>query len=700
MSIYQKNSKIDDHHLARKAIIYLRQSSERQVRHNLESQRLQYAMANQARDLGWCNVEVIDTDLGSSAGIGAATRDGFDRLIASVAKGEVGIVMSREVSRLSRTDKDWCRLMEVCQVFGTLIGDAEQIYDLNLLDDQLILGIKGTMSVVELKVIRMRLLAGMEEKARRGELMRLLPPGYVKDHLAKMVKDPDERVQEAVAMVFRKFRELWSIRQTFLWFHMQEIELPVNKSVNGTIKIVWQLPTNSFIKDVLTNPFFAGAFVYGRRQTEKVIEGGRVVAREGRILRPEECRVFIPNHHEGYIDWKTYEENGRMISRNSLNLGGDESVAAVRGGQGLLSGIMRCGRCGRKLQVRYWGKSGTASRYVCRGDFNTGGKYCVAFGGRTVDRRFAEELLKVISPLGVQASLEAIKCLNSGNNDQMNAVRRHIQQVEYEVRRAFEQYNEADPRNRLVAAELERRWNEKLEELEKLRSSLCEIDQGIKDLSDDDRQRILEMGEDFREVWESEKCSVVTRKKIIRTVVEEAIVNLNEVDKTLHFIIHWKGGSHSEFEMKKPVSPEGQKTSLEDLEIIRGMAVRYGDDEIARVLNKLGRRTGKGSRWNEQRICWTRRKYSITGQKRSSPDPDILTISRAAKYCNVSSSTIKRLVAGGILKKEQTAPWAPWEINRTDLDSEPVCGIIARLHRTGRILFNGDDLESQNYLFE
>jgi DNA invertase Pin-like site-specific DNA recombinase len=176
MAIHQKNSKIDDHHLERKAIIYLRQSSERQVRHNVESQRLQYAMANQARDLGWCNVEVIDTDLGSSAGIGAAARDGFDRLIASVAKGEVGIVMSREVSRLSRTDKDWCRLMEVCQIFGTLIGDAEQIYDLNLLDDQLILGIKGTMSVVELKVIRMRLLAGMEEKARRGELMRLLPP--------------------------------------------------------------------------------------------------------------------------------------------------------------------------------------------------------------------------------------------------------------------------------------------------------------------------------------------------------------------------------------------------------------------------------------------------------------------------------------------------------------------------------------------
>ncbi len=201
MAIYPSNSKINSIHLERKAIVYLRQSTEKQVRYNTESQRLQYALVNKAREYGWQKVEVIDTDLGSSASMGAADRKGFDQLIASVAKGEAGIVLSREISRLSRTDKDWCRLMEVCQIFGTLIGDADQVYDLNELDDQLILGIKGTLSVVELKVLRMRLIAGAEQKARRGELMRLLPPGYIKDNRGKAVKDPDKRVQDAIHMI-------------------------------------------------------------------------------------------------------------------------------------------------------------------------------------------------------------------------------------------------------------------------------------------------------------------------------------------------------------------------------------------------------------------------------------------------------------------------------------------------------------------
>jgi len=279
--------------LDRKAIVYLRQSTEKQVKDNQESQRLQYALTDRARDLGFKRVEVIDIDLGSSASLGAARREGFDRLIASVAVGEVGIVLSREASRLSRTDKDWCRLLEVCQVFGTLIGDAENIYDLSLMDDQLILGIKGTMSVVELNILRMRLLAGMEEKARRGEFARTLPPGYIYDGGGKVVKDPDKRVREAMEMVFRKFRGIRSIRQTFMWFRSEGLELPVNKSYGNGIKIVWQLPTKCFITDVLKNPYYAGAYVWGRRQTEKVVVDGKIQKRQGKMLRPEECKVLI-----------------------------------------------------------------------------------------------------------------------------------------------------------------------------------------------------------------------------------------------------------------------------------------------------------------------------------------------------------------------------------------------------------------------
>ena len=254
-----RNPKITADHLDRKAIVYVRQSSMAQVRGNLESQRLQYALADRARDLGWQEVEVIDTDLGASASVSSA-RAGFERLVATVALGQVGIVLAREASRLSRTDKDWCHLLEVCQALSTLIGDDEHIYDLELLDDQLILGIKGTLSVVELKVLKMRLLQGKEEKARRGELFMRLPPGYVLDGEGKVVIDPDERIRQAIALIFRQYRQLWSVRKTAEWFREHQVRLPVNQCGQGSVSLVWKLPKECFIYDALTNPFYAGAY--------------------------------------------------------------------------------------------------------------------------------------------------------------------------------------------------------------------------------------------------------------------------------------------------------------------------------------------------------------------------------------------------------------------------------------------------------
>src|SRR5215510_12649723 len=255
--------KIKPEHLARRAIVYLRQSSEKQVRQNKESQSLQYDVAERMRALGWKQVEIVDGDLGSSAAMASARREGFERVLSSVALGEVGIVGSREVSRLSRTDKDWCRLLEVCQIFGTLIAEEQQVYDLNNLDDQFVLCIKGTLSVVELKVIRQRMLAGQEAKARRGELFKRLPIGYARDPVGKIMFHSDRRVCEAIQLVFAKFRELWSVRQTFQWFHDHDLELPVNP-IRGT-RLIWKVPSQSLIRDILRNPFYAGAYVWGRR---------------------------------------------------------------------------------------------------------------------------------------------------------------------------------------------------------------------------------------------------------------------------------------------------------------------------------------------------------------------------------------------------------------------------------------------------
>ena len=699
MIISQQNNKIKEGHLNRKAIIYIRQSTDRQVQKNKESQRLQYALQDKAKQWGWNDIEIIDSDLGSSAAVGASERRGFERITSLVAVGGAGIIFSREASRLSRTDKDWCRLLEVCSVFDTLISDGDQVYDCNCMDDQLILGIKGTISSVELKVLHARLIAGMEEKAKRGKFKRQVPPGYIWDASDNVVKDPNKRTRDAIELIFKKFREIQSIRQTYLWFQSENIEVPVLKDIAGKKEIVWKLPEKSYLTEMLKNPFYAGVYVWGRETTKLEYRDGKVVKRKVRISDVREAKVFIEDHHDGYIDLETFDENQIIIRSNCLSQTQVERRGAARNGQGLLSGILRCGRCGRKLYVAYYGKSGTAARYICRGDYESGGKYCLAFGGSTIDKKFTEELLRVLSSYGMKASIQAEKILSSKDGDKVKAFEQKIKQLEYEASRTFEQYNEVDPRNRLVAAELERRWNEKLEELEDAKKHLKTIGSERHCISDEEKEKILAFGERFSEAWENQHCSNSLRKKIIRTIIEEAIVHFDEENQMLNFVIHWKGGCHTEFEMPKPVSGVGQKTSLEDLEIIREMAFRYGDDAIARVLNKLGRKTATGKRWNESRVRTIRGKYSIAGHIHTIKDPEILTQGQSAKYLDVSQTTIKHLVANGVLEKNQIVSWAPWEIKKSDLDSNNIRKIINTLHETGRLSVKGKGSERQRHLF-
>src|SRR5262247_3391964 len=337
------------------------------------------------------------------------------------------------------------------------------------------------------------MLAGQEAKARRGELFKRLPIGYTRDPVGKIMFHSDRRVCEAIQLVFAKFRELWSVRQTFQWFHDHDLELPVNP-IRGT-RLIWKVPSQSLIRDILRNPFYAGAYVWGRRPVTTVLVDGRLEKRQTAMRAAEECRVFIRDHHVGYIDWATYEENQRMIRRNSVNWQGDESMAAIRAGQGLLVGLLRCGHCGRKLHVRYWGGRGTNARYLCKGDYDDGGRYCLGFGGASVDRRLGEEVLKVISPLGLEASLRALDELSAGDAAQRIALSSKLEQLEYEARKAFDQYDAVDARNRLAAGELERRWNEKLEEIAKTKQRLSNLDGKRWLLSSDEEEKIRLMGE-------------------------------------------------------------------------------------------------------------------------------------------------------------------------------------------------------------
>ena len=508
---------------------------------------------------------------------------------------------------------------------------------------------------------------------------------------------PDRRIREAIQLVFRKFRELWSVRQTFQWFRDHDVELPANP-IRGT-RLIWKIPSQSLVADILRNPFYAGAYVWGRRPTETLLIEGRLKKRQAANRRPEECRVFIPGHHVGYIDWATYEENRRMTQRNSVNWESSESTSAIRAGQGLLVGLLRCGHCGRKLHVRYWGGTGTHARYLCKGDFDDGGQYCIGFGGATVDRRLTEELLKVISPFGLQASLRAIEELSSNETAQRAALSSKLEQLEYEAKRAFEQYDVVDARNRLAAAELERRWNEKLEAIETVRQQLAMLAEQRHSLCLEDEARILSMGENFAETWHSDNCPPTLKKMVLRTVIEEIIVRTDGSKETLHFTIHWKGGVHTQLQIDRPRSATETATPVEALEIIRRMAARHGDDQIASVLNRLGYSTGKGNRWNQNRVATARKNHSIAGQKRALPDPEKVSLNEAARLCGVSHRSIERMVEAGLLKREQAAPRAPWEIRRSDLNSEPARSILEQLRRTGKLVLRGGRTENQPELF-
>jgi hypothetical protein len=554
--------------------------------------------------------------------------------------------------------------------------------------------------VVELNTLKLRLQQGREAKAKRGALGRCLAPGYVMDPTGQIVKDPNLRMQEAIALVFRKFGELGSIRQTHRWFHDERIELPVNKARAGRFELLWQLPTMSFVSDVLHNPLYAGAYVYGRRPVELVVKDGQAVKQQRSVRAPEDASVFIPAHHVGYIGWDDYQRHQEVMRSNGGNSMKDDAALAVRCGHGLLSGLLRCARCGRKLHIRYWGKSGTAARYLCSGDFDSGGAYCLGFGGATVDKRLSKLIVELISPHGLEASIAALARLRTEGSDRRGALERQLQQARYEAERAFAQYDQADPSNRLVTDVLEQRWNVKLEQQQRLARELEGLSETTAALSPADEAAIRALGEDFATLWSDAACAMTLKKRIARTLIKEIVVDLDDASQELSLVIHWHGGCHTGFTMPKPLSGAvAHKTALEDVELITAMARRYRDGEIARVLSKLGRRTGKGNRWTQSRVAIARRKYRIAAPDAAELDPDVLSLAQATSHAGVSDTTLMRLIKAKILAAEQIAPYAQLEIKRGDLDSEPVSRIVKHLKATGKLVLNGAPSVEQTSLF-
>src|SRR6202167_5805552 len=486
-------SRIEADHLAREAIVYVRQSTIDQVIHNVESRRRQYGLVERARHLGWANVSVIDDDLGRSGS--GVNRPGFEKLLAAICEGRVGAVVSIEASRLARNGRDWHTLLEFCGLVGTLIADEDGVYDPRLPNDRLLLGMKGTMSEMELTILRQRAHEALKQKARRGELFTSVAIGYVRSKSDRIEKDPDRRVHEALALVFGKFAEMQSVRQVHLWFRQERIALPaVDHGPEGR-RLQWKAPVYNTILHILTNPIYAGAYAYGRSISKTRIEKGRKRVMRGLWVERPEWDVLIRDHHEGYIRWDAFERNQRLIKDNA-NGKSFASRGAVRRGEALLAGWCRSGRWGRNLHVAYGGTKGDVARYHCRGaSINHGTERCIGFGSLRVGASVAAEVIDRIQPLGVEAALAALQARGREDAEKRRQVELALQQARFESAHARRQYDAVDPDNRLVAGELERRWNERLKEERRIQDELDAIKAAPSDsIAPGEREALLRLG--------------------------------------------------------------------------------------------------------------------------------------------------------------------------------------------------------------
>lgn len=675
--------KIASHHLARLAMVYVRQSTLDQVRHHHESRRRQYQLAEHARGLGWKEVVVIDEDLGKS-GASSAKRTGFQRLVAEVGLGRVGAVLSIEVSRLARNNRDWYYLLDLCGLMDTIIIDDEGIYDVRQPNDRLLLGLKGTLSEAELSWFRQRAQAGLISKAQRGELILGLPVGYIKAADGRIEKDPDRRVREAIEGVFRKFVEFGSARQELLWLRQHDIRLPSASVADGN-EPGWRLPVYQTIIKLLKNPIYAGAYSFGRTETQTRVIDGRAHKVRGQRRQREQWTVLLMDHHEGYIGWEDYERNQRLLAENA-QMKGSMVRGAARKGTSLLAGLLRCGRCGRKLHVAYSGSRGQVPRYHCRGAaINHGSDFCISFGGLRVDEAVGREVIAVLAPGAIEAALKSATDATGKQDELQRAVALELERAEYEAERARRQFDAVEPENRLVAATLESRWDAALRSVNELRARL-ETLRGERSAHPlPDRVALLELAGQFERVWHHPAADHRIRKRLVRLLIEEIIATVNETEPSIELVIHWKGGKHTALKiLKNRTGQHSRSTKREVVEVVRELARRLPDGQIARVLNRLGYQTGAGNGFTEHRVVSLRNYHGIAVFKPDSA-PAAMTIAKAAAQLGVSAATVRRMIEAGLIEATQPVPYAPWAIDPELLSAESVKRAVDAVKTSGKL---------------
>lgn len=678
-------AKLATTHLERRAVVYVRQSTAMQVHEHVESKQRQYALTERAAALGWSRsaIEIIDEDQGKS-GASSEGRTGFARLAEAVGHGEVGAILAIEVSRLARSSKDWQQLLALCAVADVPVIDEQAIYDPSDRDDRLLLDLKGTMSEAELQWLRLRLVGGRLNKARRGELKQTAPIGYVWSD-GRFELDPDEAVQRAVRVVFERFAIEPSTWAVVRWAQDAAFRFPTRRA-HGDIE--WRELTMGRLNSILHNPTYAGVYAYGRQPTRKVIVEGNIRDRRRRLPMTE-WQVRIDGAHPAYISWETFLSNEQRLSDNRSVMHGATS-GAPKNGPALLTGLVLCGRCGRRMRIDYATSERRRWRYVCFGEHMSGQQICWSLSGGAVDHAVEERFLQTMTPSEIDLSL-AVEREARGQSASLTAQwQARLEQARYEARRAERRYKAVDPDNRVVARTLEREWETRLQGLEEVERQYADARRERHvDLSAADREAIRAIARDLPVVWHSATTTPADRKAMLRLVIEAITLEPIDIPKRATRVrIQWRSGVVDEQIIDRP---SDGATSPSVVERIRTMIDEgSNDDEIARRLNNEGIATAKHLAWTPGAVAHLRQRHRISKPRRQQtavlpdrhPTTGRYSTSGAARRFGVDYDTVKNWVRAGIViaHREQYGRYnALW----LEID-EQLAAELERLVRTKR----------------
>jgi DNA invertase Pin-like site-specific DNA recombinase len=644
--------KVNSQHLQRDAYLYIRQSTPRQVLENTESTQRQYALRDRAVALGWPleRIHVLDNDLGKS-GAHSAGRDGFQKLVSEVALGKAGLVMGLEVSRLARNSADWHRLIELCSLGGALILDEDGIYDPANFNDRLLLGLKGTMSEAELHFLKARMRGGVINKARRGELEMRPPVGLVYRDDGVLILDPNAEVQAAIRLVFETFERAGSAMQTVKLFDEQGLRFPrrIRKGVDKG-ELHWVKAEHSRIIQILHNPRYAGAFVYGRGRTRLLPDGKHRTTK----VPQSDWQFVIPSIHAGYITWEQFEANQKRLAENALGFGGDRKAGPAREGPALLQGRVICGICGERMGVHYnIAYHQVAPTYVCQeASVRRAEKVCQRVPGSVVDQAISDLLLELMQPMTLEVALAVQQEVEARITETDALRRKHVERAQYEAELARRRFMKVDPDHRLVADSLEAEWNNQLRSLAEAQEQYEQQTQKQRLLIDSQtRQQLLSLAADFPKVWNDSSAEPRERKRILRLLVEDVTLINGE---TIQVHVRLRGGASRSFTLAKPLPiAQIRKTKPEVVAEIDGLLDRYCDREVAEVLNRQGRRTWENEPFNLKKIAHIREAFKLKSRYSRLRARGLLTAKEMSVRHGVTFTTINAWGREGLLQKHQ-----------------------------------------------